>query len=79
MVTYCGRKFRDLWQGAFNWLADNYGRFAEWSSSASPVASLLLSLDELQDAKAHYRAFSSQAALPRERFVIDLEQHRSVS
>jgi putative ATP-binding cassette transporter len=35
-------------QGAFNWFADNYGRLAEWSSSASRVASLLVSLDQLE-------------------------------
>jgi putative ATP-binding cassette transporter len=33
-------------QGAFSWFSDNYGRLAEWSSSASRVASLLLSLDQ---------------------------------
>ena len=37
-------------QGAFNWFADNYGRLAEWSSSASRVASLLVSLDQLESA-----------------------------
>jgi vitamin B12/bleomycin/antimicrobial peptide transport system ATP-binding/permease protein len=37
-------------QGAFNWFADNYGRLAEWSSSASRVASLLVSLDQLEGA-----------------------------
>ena len=35
-------------QGAFNWFSDNYGRLAEWSSSANRVASLLLSLDQLE-------------------------------
>lgn len=39
-------------QGAFNWFADNYGRLAEWSSSASRVASLLVSLDQLEGASA---------------------------
>src|SRR5579871_6217483 len=34
-------------QGAFNWFSDNYGRVAEWSSSANRVASLLQSLDRL--------------------------------
>ena len=33
-------------QGAFNWITDNYGRLAEWTSSANRVASLLLALDQ---------------------------------
>lgn len=37
-------------QGAFNWIADNYGRMAEWASSARRVASLLLSLDQIEGA-----------------------------
>ncbi len=35
-------------QGAFNWLADNYQRFADWRSSAHRVATLLLALDGLE-------------------------------
>jgi putative ATP-binding cassette transporter len=35
-------------QGAFNWIADNYGRMAEWASSARRVASLLVSLDQIE-------------------------------
>jgi len=35
-------------QGAFNWLVDNYQRFADWRSSAHRVATLLLALDELE-------------------------------
>jgi vitamin B12/bleomycin/antimicrobial peptide transport system ATP-binding/permease protein len=34
-------------QGAFNWITDNYGRLAEWISSANRVASLLLALDQI--------------------------------
>ena len=34
-------------QGAFNWTTDNYGRLAEWTSSANRVASLLLALDQI--------------------------------
>jgi vitamin B12/bleomycin/antimicrobial peptide transport system ATP-binding/permease protein len=34
-------------QGAFNWITDNYGRLAEWTSSANRVASLLLALDKI--------------------------------
>jgi vitamin B12/bleomycin/antimicrobial peptide transport system ATP-binding/permease protein len=33
--------------GAFNWIMDNYGRIADWISSANRVASLLLALDEI--------------------------------
>ncbi len=35
-------------QGAFNWLVDNYQRFADWRSSVHRVATLLLALDELE-------------------------------
>jgi len=35
-------------QGAFNWLVDNFQRFADWQSSAHRVATLLLALDELE-------------------------------
>jgi putative ATP-binding cassette transporter len=35
-------------QGAFSYIADNYGRLAEWASSACRVASLLESLDQLE-------------------------------
>jgi len=34
-------------QGAFSWFTDNYGRLADWASSANRVASLLLALDEV--------------------------------
>jgi vitamin B12/bleomycin/antimicrobial peptide transport system ATP-binding/permease protein len=34
-------------QGAFNWITDNYGRLADWTSSANRVASLLLALDQI--------------------------------
>ena len=36
-------------QSAFNWITDNYGRLAEWMSSANRVASLLLALDQIED------------------------------
>ena len=39
-------------QTAFNWLVDNYPRFADWSASARRVASLLVSLDGLEKADA---------------------------
>jgi len=35
-------------QGAFSWFTDNYGRLADWASSANRVASLLLALDEVE-------------------------------
>lgn len=34
-------------QGAFNWVQDNFGRLADWTSSANRVASLLLGLDQI--------------------------------
>jgi putative ATP-binding cassette transporter len=37
-------------QQAFNWLVDNYPRFADWTASARRVASLLVSLDQLDQA-----------------------------
>jgi len=37
-------------QGAFNWLVNNYPRFADWRASARRVASLLVSLDHLNNA-----------------------------
>ncbi len=39
-------------QGAFNWIADSYGRIAEWRSSANRVASLLLALDQIDGKSA---------------------------
>jgi putative ATP-binding cassette transporter len=35
-------------QTAFSWLVDNYPRFADWSASASRLASLLVALDRLE-------------------------------
>lgn len=35
-------------QGAFSWIADSYGRLAEWASSARRVGSLLQSLDRIE-------------------------------
>lgn len=37
-------------QSAFNWLVDNFGRIADWRSSAHRVAALLLALDQLDQA-----------------------------
>jgi putative ATP-binding cassette transporter len=36
-------------QGAFNWFADNFGKLAEWASSARRVASLVQSFERLDD------------------------------
>lgn len=39
-------------QTAFNWLVDNYPRFADWSASARRASSLMVSLDGLEKAEA---------------------------
>ncbi len=38
-------------QAAFNWLVDNYPRLADWTASARRVASLMVSLDALEQAE----------------------------
>jgi putative ATP-binding cassette transporter len=38
-------------QAAFSWIVDNYPRFADWNASARRVASLLVSLDALEEAE----------------------------
>ena len=38
-------------QQAFSWLVENYPRFADWTASARRVASLLVSLDNLDQAE----------------------------
>ena len=38
-------------QGAFSWIVDNYPRFADWTASARRLASLLVSLDALEQAE----------------------------
>jgi len=38
-------------QGAFGWFTDNYANLAGWAASANRVASLLLALDEVDQAK----------------------------
>jgi vitamin B12/bleomycin/antimicrobial peptide transport system ATP-binding/permease protein len=37
--------------GAFNWLVDNYPRLADWTASTCRIASLQISLDELEHAE----------------------------
>jgi putative ATP-binding cassette transporter len=46
-------------QGAFNWAADNYGRLAEWAASASRVASLLCSLDQINGGPSSKETYSA--------------------
>jgi putative ATP-binding cassette transporter len=48
-------------QGASNWVQDNFGRIADWTSSANRVASLLVGLDEIDGPKGH--AASNQPPL----------------
>ena len=38
-------------QAAFSWLVENYPRIADWTASASRAASLLVSLDRLEEAE----------------------------
>jgi putative ATP-binding cassette transporter len=35
----------------FNWIQDNFGRLADWTSSANRVAFLLLGLDQIDERK----------------------------
>jgi ABC-type uncharacterized transport system fused permease/ATPase subunit len=35
-------------QGAFSWVAESFGRLAEWAASARRVGSLLHSLDQIE-------------------------------
>jgi putative ATP-binding cassette transporter len=53
-------------QGAFNWLVDNYPKMADWTASARRVATLMVALDALEEAK---KATASAAlpSTPRER------------
>jgi vitamin B12/bleomycin/antimicrobial peptide transport system ATP-binding/permease protein len=39
-------------QGAFSWLVDNYPRLADWNASARRIASLMASLDSLEQAES---------------------------
>jgi len=48
-------------QAAFGWFAENYGRLADWAVSSGRVASLLLSLDQL-DQRAQLTAFSLRSS-----------------
>jgi ABC-type uncharacterized transport system fused permease/ATPase subunit len=48
-------------QSAFNWLVDNYGRIADWRSSANRVAALLLALDALEEADGAAASITAEA------------------
>ncbi len=39
-------------QSAFSWLVDNYPRLADWNASARRIASLMVSLDSLEEAES---------------------------
>jgi putative ATP-binding cassette transporter len=64
-------------QGAFNWLVDNYPRLADWTASASRVASLMVSLDGLENAERRVgrieRAGTRGAALRLGHLSVTLE------
>ena len=49
-------------QVAFSWLVENYPRLADWTASASRVASLLVSLDRLERAERRGPTAASFAA-----------------
>ena len=62
-------------QAALSWLVENYPRLADWTASASRVASLLVSLDRLERAESEgtagriVRKQSEDGALrPRQHF-----------
>jgi putative ATP-binding cassette transporter len=57
-------------QGAFNWAADNYGRLAEWTASASRVASLLCSLDQINGGQSPTGSWSADGELGYGRTVV---------
>ncbi len=48
-------------QSAFAWLVDNYPRFADWSASARRVASLLVSIDALDEAERQGIGYITQS------------------
>jgi putative ATP-binding cassette transporter len=48
-------------QTAFSWIVDNYPRFADWTASARRLASLLVSLDALDEAEKLGVGYISQS------------------
>jgi putative ATP-binding cassette transporter len=58
---------------AFNWIADNYPRLADWSSSARRVGHLLLSLDQL-DRDAEEGAAPAAPARASSRTVVEADK-----
>src|SRR5262249_23994827 len=70
-------------QSALNWLVDNYPRLADWAASARRVASLKLSVDELNSAEIRCvgrikRVESRHAALLLRNVSITLHDGASV-
>jgi vitamin B12/bleomycin/antimicrobial peptide transport system ATP-binding/permease protein len=59
-------------QTAFNWLVDNYPRFAEWAASARRVASLMVSLDTLE--KIEQRGIGNIARIEHDGSAIRLRE-----
>jgi vitamin B12/bleomycin/antimicrobial peptide transport system ATP-binding/permease protein len=49
-------------QTAFSWIVDNYPRFADWTASARRLASLLVSLDALDEAEKEGLGYITQGA-----------------
>jgi ABC-type uncharacterized transport system fused permease/ATPase subunit len=64
-VTQAAAAFATV-QGAFNWMVDNFHRMADWRSSATRVAVLLMAIDDLKQAEAraavHFRDTHSMPA-----------------
>lgn len=60
-------------QTAFNWLVDNYPRFADWAASARRVSSLMLSLDALEKAEAREGWGRIEHGEAREGNVLELQ------
>jgi putative ATP-binding cassette transporter len=71
-------------QAAFNWLVENYPRFADWTASARRVASLLVSLDRLDrassgdDAQCINRRETENAALILKNVSVTLDDGTQV-
>ena len=71
-------------QAAFNWLVDNYPQLAEWTASARRVASLQMSLDELERAEIGRvgrinRCEGKGAALRLRRLLVTLDDRTLVA
>jgi putative ATP-binding cassette transporter len=60
-------------QSNFSWLVDNYPRLADWSASASRLASLLVSIDRVERAEGADAATDRIAREPKEDAGIHLQ------